>query len=378
MPAPRLALLLLSMSLTLSGVIGAAAPRYYDVAYRAHFRPEAGVVDMEIAVSGERLPSRIVLHVDSRRHKKFTSTDPLQIEPSHVTWQPRGHASRLRYQFVVDHERAPQHYDSRMTADWAIFRAEKMVPRASVTAAQEPAIACDAGVRAAAGLGRRDAVRIGRRSALQVDDPDAPFRSAGRLDARRQDRQPQREDRQACRRRRRRAGWRQRATPGHAGVPQVHAAAPGGGLSAVAATSADRLGRRPDVARRTVGARFDVPALRPTADQREPHQHAAARAGARRAWAFAATKKATGSSKGLPSIYSLETLRRSGGISEQRYKQALKRLASGRNARRRCSARTRTGPPPHARCWRCVLPTPRFAAPPTARRASMTSRATRQ
>jgi hypothetical protein len=134
MPALRLVSLLLLMSAMMPVTARAAAPKYYDVAYRAHFRPDAGVVDVEIALSGERLPSRVVLHVDTRRHKKFTSTDPLQIEPSHVTWQPRGHASRLRYQFVVDHERAPQHYDSRMTQDWAIFRAEKMVPRASVTA----------------------------------------------------------------------------------------------------------------------------------------------------------------------------------------------------------------------------------------------------
>jgi hypothetical protein len=134
MPALRLTLPLLAMSLLTPAMTAAAAPRYYDVAYRAHFRPETDVVEMEIALSGERLPSRIVLHVDSRRHKKFTSTDPLQIEPSHVTWQPKGHNSRLRYQFVVDHERSPQHYDSRMTGDWAILRAEKLVPRASVTA----------------------------------------------------------------------------------------------------------------------------------------------------------------------------------------------------------------------------------------------------
>jgi hypothetical protein len=134
MPALRPPLCLLAMSLLLPGAATAAAPRYYDAAYRAHFRPDAGVVEMELALSGERLPSRVVLHIDPRRHKKFTSTDPLQIEPSHVTWQPRGRASRLRYEFVVDHERSAKRYDSRMTGDWAIFRAEKMVPRASVTA----------------------------------------------------------------------------------------------------------------------------------------------------------------------------------------------------------------------------------------------------
>jgi predicted metalloprotease with PDZ domain len=134
MPALRLVSVLVLIPAMMSGPAMAAAPKYYDVTYRAHFRPDAGIVDVEIALSGERLPSRIVLKVDSRRHKKFTSTDPLQIEPSHVTWQPHGHATSLRYEFVVDHQRSPQHYDSRMTADWAIFRAEKMVPRASVTA----------------------------------------------------------------------------------------------------------------------------------------------------------------------------------------------------------------------------------------------------
>ena len=220
MPAPRLALLLLLDVPACPGSIGAAAPRYYDVAYRAHFRPEAGVVDMEIALSGERLPSRIVLHVDSRRHKKFTSTDPLQIEPSHVTWQPRGQASRLRYQFVVDHERAPQRYDSRMTADWAIFRAEKMVPRASVTARKS--LQSRATLEFELPQGWTVATPYGSVGDLryQVDDPTRRFDQPDGLDARRQDRQPQREDRQRARRRRG-AGGRQRATPGHAGIPEV-------------------------------------------------------------------------------------------------------------------------------------------------------------
>ena len=120
--------------------------------------------------------------------------------------------------------------------------------------AEEPALARDAGIRDAAGLDGRDAVRLRRRSSLPDRRSDAPLRSARGLDARRQDRQPQREDRRRARRRRG-AGWRQRTTPGHAGVPEVHAAAPAGSLPAAAAASADRLGRRPDVARRPVGTR---------------------------------------------------------------------------------------------------------------------------
>ena len=97
MPAFRFLPLLPVLSLLTPGAAMTATSRYYDVTYRAHFHPETGVVDMEIALSGERLPSRIVLSVDPQRHKKFTSTDPLQKEPARVTWQPQGHMlSELR------------------------------------------------------------------------------------------------------------------------------------------------------------------------------------------------------------------------------------------------------------------------------------------
>jgi predicted metalloprotease with PDZ domain len=107
---------------------------YYTTAYRAQIRPESGTIDMELNLSGEHLPSRIVLRADPKRYKNFTSTDPLQIGESHITWRPRGKMSRLRYQFVVNHERAPKRYDSLITDTWTIFRGDKLVPRAKVTA----------------------------------------------------------------------------------------------------------------------------------------------------------------------------------------------------------------------------------------------------
>lgn len=112
------------------------AASYYEATYHANIRPDVGVIDVELRLSGDKLPSRIVLHTDAGRHGNFTSTDPLQIEGSRVTWQPRGRFSRLRYEFRVDHERSPQRYDSRMTNAWALFRGEKLVPRATVKAAR--------------------------------------------------------------------------------------------------------------------------------------------------------------------------------------------------------------------------------------------------
>ena len=324
MSVPRLALLLLSMSLA-PGVIGAATPRYYDVAYRAHFRPEAGVVDMEIAVSGERLPSRIVLHVDSRRHKKFTSTDPLQIEPSHVTWQPHGHASRLRYQFVVDHERAPQHYDSRMTADWAILRAEKMVPRASVTARKS--LQSRATLEFELPQGWAVATPYGSVGDLryQVDDPTRRFD------------QPE--------------GWMLAGKIGSRnekiGTVRVVVAAPTGDSARrqdtlaflkftlprmeevlphlpprlLIVSAGDPMWRGGLSGPSSMFLHSDRPLISENRTSTLLHELAHIALGIR------GDEESDWIVEGLAELYSLETLRRSGSISEQRYKQALKHLS---------------------------------------------------
>jgi predicted metalloprotease with PDZ domain len=113
---------------------GGGAASWYDAAYRAVLHPEQGTIDVELNLSGEKLPSSVTLRIDAQHYKGFTSTDPLQVGTTHVTWHPQGKKSRLRYQFVVNHERSPQHYDSLMRPDWAVFRGDKMVPRVSVKA----------------------------------------------------------------------------------------------------------------------------------------------------------------------------------------------------------------------------------------------------
>lgn len=108
----------------------------YDAHYRAEVKPEAGTIHVELRLSGEKLPSRVELHIDPKRHRNFTSTDELEIAQRAVTWRPNGKFSRLNYDFVVNHERSPGRYDSLLTKDWALFRADKMVPRISATAAR--------------------------------------------------------------------------------------------------------------------------------------------------------------------------------------------------------------------------------------------------
>jgi predicted metalloprotease with PDZ domain len=114
--------------------IAEAATEYYDTEYRLDFHPEQHVISVEIRLKGDELPSRLKFKLDGDRYRNFTSTDTLQKSASEVEWVPRGKFSRLQYDFVVDHQRKPRGYDSLMTDQWALFRGEKLVPRVAVTA----------------------------------------------------------------------------------------------------------------------------------------------------------------------------------------------------------------------------------------------------
>lgn len=130
LPAARAALGLVSILLSATHADAAQ----YEAEYAAELRPEAGVIDLELKLSGERLPSRIVLTIDPRRHRNLSSSDPLEVDGTRATWRPRGAFSRLRLEFVVNHQRGKGAYDSYMTRDWAVFRGDKLMPRARVTA----------------------------------------------------------------------------------------------------------------------------------------------------------------------------------------------------------------------------------------------------
>jgi predicted metalloprotease with PDZ domain len=126
----------LALTLVGAGVAHAAAQRTYDAEYRATMRPETGVIAVELKLRGKSLPSQLRLQIDPKRHRRFRSTDEMKVAGDEVIWRPRGNVSTLRYEFTVNHERSPGRFDSLMTKDWALFRGDRMVPRTRVTAAK--------------------------------------------------------------------------------------------------------------------------------------------------------------------------------------------------------------------------------------------------
>lgn len=120
--------------LTLSPAAQADSARHYTLDYVVEMRPAAGVAAVSIKLAGERLPSRLVLQIDPERHRNFRASSALEIAGKEVRWQPRGSQAELQYEFIVNHKRRNTGYDSFMNSDWAIFRGDLLVPRVRSTA----------------------------------------------------------------------------------------------------------------------------------------------------------------------------------------------------------------------------------------------------
>jgi hypothetical protein len=123
----------LFMCALLTPSMSAGADRYFDATFHVSPEPGRSMVAVELALKGERLPSKIEFHIDTERHRTFVSKDAVKQSGDVVTWLPKGKEARIAFEFQANNERSAKRYDSLVTNDWAVFRADKMVPRMAVT-----------------------------------------------------------------------------------------------------------------------------------------------------------------------------------------------------------------------------------------------------
>jgi hypothetical protein len=315
----------LVISSTLFGGAAVADVDRYDAAYRAALRPDAGVIDVELKLTGEKLPSRIVLTIDPRRHRKFSSTDPLQIEGNEATWRPRGKFSRLRYQFVVNHERGSGGgYESYMTKDWAVFRGDKMTPRFKVKARRGLESRATLEFTAPKGWSVITPYALGPERRYEFDDPkrrlDRPqgWMLAGRIGARSETISGVRTIVAAP------AGDRARRQDMLAflnwNLPRLLEVFPGFPRRVVIVSAGDPMWRGGLSGPASMFLHADRPLISENRTSTLLHELAHIGMGIR------ADEESDWIVEGLAEYYSIETLRRTGGISERRYIQALASL----------------------------------------------------
>nr|WP_010130471.1 hypothetical protein [Microbulbifer agarilyticus] len=134
----RLFLRFLLILVTLSPWVTANAKGvdYYDVRYQAALKPETGMADVTITLSGDELPSKLTLHLKPARHHNIEGDGDIEMDGDKAIWTPKGKTSSIHYQFKIDKKKGSGHYDSRITDDWAILRTDKLIPPISTRAPQ--------------------------------------------------------------------------------------------------------------------------------------------------------------------------------------------------------------------------------------------------
>lgn len=111
-------------------------PRY-DVRFEIRIVPSEKLAHVAIhLVDPARAVDWLRLRVDPERQLAFRGDGKVEVtedaEYEHVTWTPPRGGGVLRYVARIDHLRDESSYDARTTRDWALMRADDLVPRVRI------------------------------------------------------------------------------------------------------------------------------------------------------------------------------------------------------------------------------------------------------
>ncbi|MBN7796212.1 hypothetical protein [Parahaliea mediterranea] len=125
-------LMLLSVAL----LACSATAEQYTIHYDVSVTPERGEAAVTITLRGDSLPSRIEVHFDPDQHRDWRAEPALDIDDDVATWRPRASGDSLSYRFAINHKRDGDSYDAMITDDWAVLRSDKLVPPMAVKVAK--------------------------------------------------------------------------------------------------------------------------------------------------------------------------------------------------------------------------------------------------
>jgi hypothetical protein len=320
----RLALLLLSIVSALQAAPAAAS--IYHIDYGATIDAGSGLAHVSIKLSSRRdLPSRLDFAIDPGRYTNFEAAGHVERRERHLIWEPPADGGTLRYDFRIDNKRRDGMYDSLITKDWAILRADRMVPPVSVTAPKgaksharlrfelpdgwsiiTPFPAAEPGVLRIAEPDRRFdrptgwmlAGRIGTRSEVTTGIETIVAAPLGG-DARRQDTLAF-------------LNWN---------LPEIAAIFPGFPKRLLVVRAGDPMFRGGLSGPSSLFLHLDRPLISENRTSTLLHELVHVATGLR------GDDESDWIVEGIAEYYSIETLRRSGGISQVRYQETLSRLA---------------------------------------------------
>ncbi|WP_299592869.1 hypothetical protein [uncultured Microbulbifer sp.] len=113
--------------------LAASEDTYYDVQYKVQLKPGDDQAQVRIRLVGEALPSQLTLHLNPERHSEVNGEN-VTVEGTEATWKPEPGSAEVAYQFKIDEKKTSGRFDSLMTDKWTILRSDKLIPPISARA----------------------------------------------------------------------------------------------------------------------------------------------------------------------------------------------------------------------------------------------------
>lgn len=107
----------------------------YDLDYQAEFLPEQDLVRVSLVLRQDRsLLRHIRFAIDPERYRDFAGDGAVAVSGNEVSWDPPAEGGALRWSLMLNHQRKGGAFDSLMDEDWAVFRGDDLLPPAAVSA----------------------------------------------------------------------------------------------------------------------------------------------------------------------------------------------------------------------------------------------------
>ena len=121
--------------ITLFGLAGDAVPAAsvrtdYEIDYTVSFRPEENGADVIMKVSPDTgHAKRFTFTMDPEFYSGIEGDGDIKIEGDQVEWMVPEDGGQFRYSYgPIDHRRDGEGYDARITTDWTILRGDDLFP----------------------------------------------------------------------------------------------------------------------------------------------------------------------------------------------------------------------------------------------------------
>jgi len=152
----------------------AAAGKSYGVTFSAVFHPERGVVAARISVEQSTHLLRLLdLDAAEPEYTGFAADGSIRRIDQRVLWEVPATGGTLSYEVRVDHERG-ELLDARMTKDWAIVRLDDVFPPARVRSRRGATSNSRLELHGPPGWRFASRYRV-KRGSISVDAPDRRF-----------------------------------------------------------------------------------------------------------------------------------------------------------------------------------------------------------